>query len=58
VLRFGAQRMLDQITARDAEDWYQWLQKAEPKGRGLSPATAAKRLKDAHQFFRYQSGKS
>jgi integrase len=53
VLRFGAQRMLGHITAGDAEDWYQWLQKSEPKGRGLSPATAAKRLKDARQFFRY-----
>ena len=53
VKHFGAMRNLEDITAGNAEDWYQWLQKVQPKGRGLSPATAAKRLKDARQFFRY-----
>ena len=56
-LWFGVNRRLQEITAGDAEDWHQWLQKPSPKGRGLSAATAAKRLKDARQFFRYATRK-
>ncbi|PHQ35606.1 tyrosine-type recombinase/integrase [Rhodopirellula bahusiensis] len=50
---FGEDKALHEISAGDAEDWFQWMQKPAPKGRGLSAATASKKLKDARQFFRY-----
>lgn len=50
---FTAEAELGDINSGQAEDWYQWLQKKKPSGRGLAPATASKRMKDARQFFRY-----
>ena len=50
---FGADKALVEIMAGDAEDWHQWLQRESPEGRGLSAASASKRLKDSRQFFGY-----
>ena len=50
---FGADKKLMAITPGDADDWFLWLQKDIPAGRGLSTVTVAKRLKDAKQFFAY-----
>lgn len=48
---FGRDTPLDTIDAGSPEEWLAWMTKAKPKGRGLSPATASKKLKDARQFF-------
>jgi integrase len=50
---FGKDKKLTAITPGDADDWFLWLQKKSPEGRGLSRVTVAKRLKDARQFFAY-----
>ncbi len=48
---FGADARFSDVTAARADEWYGWLQKAKPDGRGLARATASKRLRDARQFF-------
>ncbi len=53
ILRFGADCRLTDINAGDAGDWFHWMQKPQPEGRGLSAPTASKKFKDARQFFRY-----
>jgi len=53
ILGFGDNRRLGDINAGDAEDWFHWMQKPKPSGRGLSAPTASKKFKDARQFFRY-----
>lgn len=50
---FSAEKKLTAITPGDADDWFLWLQKEAPDGRGLSRVTVAKRVKDAKQFFAY-----
>ena len=54
---FGADKPLVDINAGDVEDWYRWLQQDTPEGRGLSAASASKKLKDARQFFGYAKKK-
>ena len=44
---FGANRLLDDITAGDCDDWQAWQ-----KGQGYAKATVSRNVKRAKQFFR------
>lgn len=57
VLYFGEQTLVDQIDPGAAEEWLHWMMAPEPNGRGLSPATASKKLKDARQFYKFAQRK-
>lgn len=52
-LFFGDTMRMDEITSDDAIRWLNWMIGDAPAGRGLSPATASKKLKDARQFFEH-----
>jgi integrase len=53
--RFGAGRMLESITVRDAEDWQQWLashaNKRDSERKSLSSNTVRRRTGVARQIF-------
>ncbi len=54
---FKTGKLLKDINAGEAEEWYRWMQDAKPKGRGLAAATASKKVKDARQFFDFAKKK-
>jgi integrase len=56
-LYFGEETPIDQIDAGAADEWLHWMMAPTPEGRGLAPATASKKLKDARQFFRFAQRK-
>lgn len=53
LLYYGSQTTLDEINAASPEEWLCWMIEPKPDGRGLAPASASKKLKDARQFFEF-----
>jgi len=51
---FGADKVLAEVNAGDAEDFYLWLMRpTEDGGQGIAESTACRRCNLANQFFRY-----